>query len=86
MPPENVEIVTDPPPGRVAADHDAVRAAEIVPELLMPPRKVEIVIVADCSAVPPTTMPWSAVIVPELLMPAPAAVNVPIVTASPAWA
>ena len=46
-------------------------AAEIVPELLMPPEKVKTVTDTEASALPPTRMPLPPVdeIVPELLMP-----------------
>jgi len=44
--------------------------AIIVPELLMPPAKVEMVTLAPPNAVPPTKMPrWAAEMRPLLLMP-----------------
>ena len=44
--------------------------AEMVPELLMPPEKVDIVTEAVVTPVPPTKMPLPpAEIIPELLMP-----------------
>ena len=51
--------------------------AAIVPLLVMPPEKVEIVNVPPAIGVPPTKMPMPAVMVPELLMPLR---KVPIVT------
>lgn len=67
MPPEKFDITIDaipvgPPPTKMPSP------AEIDPELLMPPEKVDII--TDAGA-PPTKMPWLAVeaIVPALLMP-----------------
>lgn len=65
-----LDIAAPPLPALVVATTETPSAPEIVPEFVMPPMKVDTVIVPSLVPVPPTNIPeCAAEIVPELAMP-----------------